>query len=268
MVPVPLEPRTTEGRQFADSDLQFIEPGVTARTRLIEELGQPTIWLAEQRVMVYGLRKVDAVGALWFLGAGYRAAGGLVEGETKEGIFIALDGDEIVSNWGRRTVSRGETWLTAATEWSRSASSGLKPTLDHFVEQAPTADESLVYFYRPRDFQHYLPLVAPARKLPADVAEFADIRLDDKLVGQIRWQSYVLVRVPPGPHEFTVDPDTDFVVNPGLYSSAAISLHIAPGTATFVDVGIEAGRGVIKPILAERPRADAISIIEKLRESW
>lgn len=170
--------------------------------------------------------------------------------------------------WGRAPVSRGETWLSAATEWATSRAIHISQARDRFIEDTPTTEQSLIYFYRPRDYLHFLPWVPPARKAPPGVASYADIRLDGKLVGQIRWRSYVVVRVPPGAHMFVVDPDTDDVANPERYRSAAIRLDVSPNTATFVDVGIQAGRGMIEPILVERPRSDALSALEELRESW
>lgn len=267
-LPVPVEPRVLEGRPFADSDLAFVQSGTTTRGDVIGSVGSPMLWLPDQRILVYGLRKVDAVGALWFIGAGYGGAGGLVEGESREALFFALDSHDIVIDSGRAPVRRGETWLSAATEWSRSEGLEIEAARDRFVEETPTTDESLVYFYRPRDFQHILPLAPPAEKLMLGVAEIADIRLDDELVGQIHWKSYALIRVRPGAHEFVVDPDTDYVVNPEIYRSETIRLVVEPDTVTFVDVGIKAGYGLIMPVLVERPRNEAIAVIEELPESW
>jgi hypothetical protein len=262
-----MKPRVLEGRPFTDSQIGFVQIGATTRRDVIGNVGRPTIWLAEQRILIYGLRKVEPVGALWFIGAGYSGAGGLIVGETREAIFFVLDGDDIVTHWGRASVNRGETWLSAAVEWSRSEGLEIQTPRDRFVEETPTTDRSLIYFYRPRDYQHFLPFVPPAKKVPW-VAKFADIRIDNELVGQIRWQSYVVVEVSPGVHEFVVDPDTDDVVNPGSYRSKRIRLDVEPGSVTFVDVGIQAGYGVIEPILVQRPHSEAISAIEKLRESW
>jgi hypothetical protein len=267
-VPVPVEPRVVEGQPFADSDLAFVQPGTTTRDDVIESIGKPMLSLTDQRILVYGLRKVDAVGGLWFIGAGYGAAGGLVEGESREALFFALDSHDIVIDWGRASVRRGETWLSAATGWSRSEGLEIEAARDQFIQETPTSEESLVYFYRPRDFQHILPLAPPAERLMLGVAEIADIRVDDELVGQIHWKSYALIRVRPGSHEFVVDPDTDYVVNPEIYQSETIRLAIEPDTVTFVDVGIKAGYGLIKPVLVQRPRNEAIAVIERLPESW
>ena len=266
--PVAVEPRVLEGRPFTDAQLDFVRPGATTRQDVIASIGRPTIWLAEQRILVYGLRKVAPVGTLWFIGAGPGGAGGVVEGETREAIFFALDGDSVVMRCGRASVDRGQTWLGAALDWTRAEGLEVQSARGRFVEEAPTAESSLIYFYRPRDYQHVLPLVPPAAALPQGVATFADIRLGNQLVGQIRRQSYAVVRVSPGAHEFVVDPDTDDVANPGIYRSKAIRLNIEPGTTTFIEVGVEAGQGVVVPVLARRSYADAMATIVNLRESW
>lgn len=267
VIPVPVERAVLDGERFTDSDLDFVQLGTTARPEVIGNLGNPTIWLSEQRLLVYGLRQVES-GVLWFIGAGFSGAGGLVEGEAREAVYLVLDDEDVVTSWGRAPVKRGETWLSAATEWAVSKAIEIPQARGRFVEETPTMEQSLIYFYRPRDYQYFLPFAPPAKKMPPGIANYADIRQDGELVGQIRWQSYVAVRVPPGAHTFAVDPDTDDVVNPEKYRSVAIRLDVAPGTVTFVDIGIQAGRGMIEPMLVERPRSEAISAIEELRESW
>ncbi|MDH3378877.1 MAG: hypothetical protein OEQ39_18280 [Gammaproteobacteria bacterium] len=267
VIPVPVERVVLEGKRFTNAELDFVRLGTTTRREVIDNLGNPTLWLSAQRILVYGLRQVET-GALWFIGAGLSGAGGLVEGETKEAVFLVLDDKDVVTHWGRAQVKRGATWLSAATEWAGSKAIEIPPARGRFVEETPTREQSLIYFYRPRDFQHFLPLVPPAKKIPPGTANYADIRQDGKLVGQIRWQSYVAVRVPPGAYSFVVNADTDYVVNPESYRSVTIRLDVAPETVTFVDVGIQAGLGTIEPILVDRPRSEAIPVIEKLRESW
>jgi len=267
VVPVPVDKVVLEGQRFTGSELEFVRPGTTARQEVIHKLGDPTIWLARQRILVYGIRQVES-GVLWLIGAGPTGAGGLVEGETREAVYLVLDDADIVTHWGRAPVERGETWLSAATDWARSQAIGVSQARDRFVEETPVTGQSLVYFYRPRDYQHFLPLAPPADKLLGETANYADLRQDGKLVGQLRWRSYVVVPVPPGTHSFEVDGDTDDVGNSEIYRSATIRLDIAPDTVTFVDVGIQAGLGTIEPVLVKRPRSEAITLIVNLRESW
>jgi hypothetical protein len=267
VIPVPVEPVVLEGKRFSEPDLDFVRPYTTTRREVVDKLGNPTIVLAPQNIMVYGLRQVDS-GAVWFMGAGLAGAGGLVRGETREAVFFVLDNGDVVTHWGRTPVRHGETWLSAATEWAGSKAIEIEKARDNFVLETPTRERSLIYFYRPRDYQHFLPLTPPASKLPAGLANYADIFEENKLACQIRWHSYAVVPVPPGVHRFTVSADTDYVVNPEIYRSATIRLDAAPETVTFVEVGIKAGHGKIEPVLVERSRGDAIEAIEGLRESW
>jgi len=266
-IPIPSERVVLDGKRFTDSELGFVRIGATTRSEVTFKLGNPTMWFPAQRILVYGLRRVES-GALWFIGAGLSGAGGLVEGETKEAVCLVLDDNNVVTHWGRAQAKPCDTWLSAATEWAGLKNIITPPTHDQFVEDTPTMEQGLIYFYRPRDFQHVFPLVPPAEKVMSGVAEYADISLNGNLVGQIHWQSYVAVRVPPGIHKFVVDPDTDCVANPEIYRSAIIQLDVAPETVTFVDVGIQAGLGTIEPILVNRPRGEALSVIKDLRESW
>jgi hypothetical protein len=269
IMPVPTEPRTLEGRPLTDHDLEFLRSEPVSRQRILESLGPPTIRLHDQRILVYGLRRVAETGAIWFIGAGPgAAAGGLVEGETREAVFFVLDTDDTMSHWGRSSVGKGETYLSAALEWAQARGVKLPPPRSRFVEEWPSSDESYVYFYRSRDVQHILPFTPPAEKLLFGVANLVDLRLLNEIVGQLRWQTYVLARVPPGVNKFVVDPDTDYVVNPNGYRSASVELDLAPGGVAFVEVSVEAGLGIVEPKLLPRTRAEALSIIEQLRESW
>jgi len=267
IIPVPVERVAVDGRRFTESDLDFIQSGTTTGSEIIANLGKPTIRLSVQNILVYGLRQVES-GTVWFIGAGLSGVGGLVEGESKEGVYFVLDDGNVVTDWGRAPVKRGETWLSAAAEWAGSKAIKVPKARGRFELDTPTREQSLIYFYRPRDYQYLLPLVPSAKKLPLELANYADILQDSNLVGQIRWQSYVAVRVTPGAYNFTVNADTDYVVNPEIYQSATIRLDIAPETVTFVEVGIKAGLGKIEPILVEKIHSKAIKVIEGLRESW
>ena len=267
VIPVPVEQTAVDGTRFAESDLDFVSAGKTSRTEVTGKLGNPTLWLSAQQILVYGLRRADT-GAIWFIGAGVSGVGGLVTGETREAVYLVFDEKNIVTNWGRAPVKRCETWLSAAIDWADSKSIAIPRARDRFVEQTPTVERSFVYFYRSRDYQHYLPLVPPASKIAPGVANYVDISQDGQLLGQLQWQSYVVIQVPPGTHRFVVNPDTDCVENPEIYRSAMIQLDVAPETITFVDVGVKAGLGTIEPVLINRPRSEAIPVIEKLGESW
>lgn len=268
--PIPVEQKTLEGRRYTDSDLQFVQTGATASNEIRRHLGQPTIRLRAQRILVYGLREVAGTGWVWLLASpGGTGAGGIIETENKEAIFFVLNDQEILTNWGRMPVKRGQTWLGAALEWSQALGVKTPQPRQAFYEVFPTGPEqSLVYFYRPRDYQHYLPVVAPAERLLSGVADFVNIYLDGELVGQLRWKSYLVVSVAPGEHAFSISPDTDDVVNPQLYRSASLGLSIEPQTTRFIEVGVEAGKGIVEPRLIERSHEQAIDVIGALRESW
>ena len=269
VIPVPTEPTILEGRPLTDCDLEFVRSENLSRQRILERLGPPTIWLHNQRTLVYGLRIVEETGGIWFIGAGLgAAAGGLVKGETKEAVFFVLDSDDTMTHWGRSSVGKGKTWLSAALEWAQSIGLKLRQPSSQFIEEWPSSEQSYVFFYRPRDYQYYLPLAPPANKLLFGVADFVDLRLPNDLVGQLRWQTYTVARIPPGVHKFVVNPDTDYVTNPMNYRNAAIQLDLAPGTVAYVEVGVEAGLGIIEPKLFQRNRAEALAVIQQLRESW
>ena len=269
VIPVPTEPTILEGRPLIDRDLEFVRSENPSRQRILESLGPPTIWLHNQRTLVYGLRKVEETGAIWFIGAGLgAAAGGLVKGETKEAVFFVLGSDDTMTHWGRSSVGKGETWLSAALAWAQSIGLKLRQPSSQFIEEWPSSEQSYVFFYRPRDYQYYLPLAPPANKLFFGVADFVDLRLPNDLVGQLRWQTYTVARIPPGVHKFVVNPDTDYVTNPMNYRNAAIQLDLAPGTVAYVEVGVEAGLGIIEPKLFQRNRTEALAVIQHLRESW
>ncbi len=206
---------------------------------------------------------------VWFVGTPGGSAGGLVAGETRQALFFAANDDDVVTHWGRTPVKRGKTWLQAALEWSLAEDLKLPSPRGIFSEESPaSAVQGLVYFYRPRDYQHYLPFGPPAKRMAFGAVDFVNIYRNTELVGQLRWRSYVAVCVSPGEHTFVISPDTDDVTNPQLYQNASLQMTAESGTTRFVEVGVEAGKGTIEPIVTERSRDEAMAVIRELRESW
>lgn len=263
-VPVPVTPEIVEGRPYADAQLEFIQPGATTRSDVSAALGEPTIWLPDQRVMVYGLRRTASPGLLVFLpwNVGY------VEREEREAVFVATDARGAVARRGRAPIDVRETWLTAALEWAKTQGLDVRAPGDRFTEETPAPDESVIHVYRPRDYQHYLPLVPPAEGLLFGASKFVDVRLDGRLVAQLQRGTYASIHALPGAHEIAVNPDTDDVGNASLHRTASIRVDPARGGSAFVDVGVRAGFGVIEPVLVLRDRSEALDAIAELRQCW
>jgi len=202
--------------------------------------------------------------------AGGYYSGGIVtiKSEAREAVYFILDDNDKIKLWGRTNVGKNKTWLTGASEWAHSKGIELPKPHNSFVEETPSSEQCFIYFYRPRDYQYYFPKSKPGKKLPSGVANFVNISLPYELVGQLHWQTYVKIKVPPGSHVFTVDPDTDYIVNENLYTKASISVSVEPGKTAFVEVGVESGLGTIQPKLSQRTRDEAIELIKGLKESW
>lgn len=263
-VPVPVARDVIEGRQYTDAQLDFVEPGATTRSDVSAALGEPTIWLPDQRIMVYGLRRTGPLGMLIFLPGNVA----YVEREEREAVFVATDARGAVARRGRAPIDVRETWLTAALEWARTQGLDVRAPGDRFTEETPAPGESVIHVYRPRDYQHYLPLVPPAEGLLFGAAKFVDVRLDGRLVAQLQRGTYASIHAPPGAHVITVNPDTDDVGNASLHRTASIRVDAARGGTVFVDVGVRAGFGVIEPVLVLRDRSEALEAIAELRQCW
>jgi hypothetical protein len=267
--PVSVERAELEGRRFSEADVEFVQTGVTTRADIIAKLGQPTILLAPQHALVYGLREVESTGMVWFLGTPGGAIGGLVTGESRQALLFILNCDDTVAHWGRTPVNRGKTWLQATLDWSLVEGVTLPQPRGRFSEESPaSAGQALVYFYRPRDFQHYLLLGPSAERLAFGAVDFVNIYRNDQLVGQLRWKSYIAVYVSPGVHTFVISADTDDVSNPQLYLTTSFQMKLESRSTRFIDVGVEAGKGTIKPLIIERPRDEAMAVIGEFQESW
>jgi hypothetical protein len=267
--PVSVERAVLEGRRFSEEDVEFVQTGVTTQADIIAKLGQPTIWLAPQHTLVYGLREVESLGMVWFMGTPGGATGGLVTGESRQALLFILHSDDTVAHWGRTPVNRNKTWLQATLDWSLAEGLTLPQPRQRFSEDSPASvREALVYFYRPRDFQHYLLLGPSAERLAFGAVDFVNIYRDDQLVGQLRWKSYLAVQVSPGAHTFVISADTDDVSNPQLYLTTSFQMTLESRSTRFIDVGVEAGKGTIKPLVIERPRDEVMAVIGEFRESW
>ncbi len=268
VIPVPTKPKIIEGKNITDANLEFLQSENVSKQDILENLGPATLWLEDQRTLVYGLRRIKKTGTMVIAGGYYSGNMMTVKSETKEALFFVLDQNDTMKHWGRSSVGKDKTWLSGASEWAESKGIELPKPSSTFVEISTTPEQSYIYFYRPRDYQYHIASSKPAKKLPAGIARFVNISLSNQLVGQLRWQTYIKIRIAPGSYTFIVDPDTDYIVNPNLYRSASISINPEPGSMTFVEVGVEAGHGIIEPKLSQRTHTEAFEVIKELKESW
>jgi hypothetical protein len=178
---------------------------------------------------VYGLLKTAKVGAFWIIAlpAPPAMVGGVVHPVEREALYIVFDQSDAVVDWGRGKVSKGVTWLSAALDWSRSRHLKLPEPRKEFVEIAPAAEQSVIYFYRPRDIQHLFPGFPPAESILFGLEPFAEVYLDSALLGQLRRKSYLAIPLHAGIYDFLVVPYMDY--NPELqYRSADIQITLQP----------------------------------------
>jgi len=267
-VPVPTNPYVLNGKNVTTEDMEAIVLGRTTQDEVFEKLGVPFLWLPLQKVAVYGVERIDDFGLLVIGAVGQGASGGLFKGKHREAIFVHFNSDDSVAHWGTWDVDMNESWLGAALHWAKSIGVDLPTPKDNFVVEEPGEDESLVYFYRSRDRQYYFPGAAPAKKISFNAQKFVDVYEGASLKGQVRWQTYLIVRLPPGGHDFLVVPYSDAVEHSGTNRTETISLQLGSGTTYFIDIQVEAGKGYVAPVVLQRSPDDGIQDLSTFRETW
>jgi outer membrane protein assembly factor BamE (lipoprotein component of BamABCDE complex) len=262
-IPVPNKSRILSGRHISDAAVSFIEKGVTTKDILLSRLGKPTMWLDAQRIALYGLvRTSDAF--LLVLGPGL---GREIEMAEREALIVRFDEAGQVANWGREKLGRGATWLEGVERWAKVEDIDIGLPSKTFSEESPSPDESLVYFYRPMDRQYYFPGLPPREKLFFDLDPLAEVYSGSTLLGQLRWKTYLTLRMAPGEYEFSVAPTRDADLDLS-YGSSLVKISLQAGQTYFVDIQLEAGFGSIKPVVSKRSRDEAILEIKDLQETW
>jgi hypothetical protein len=270
VLPVPISERMLAGRQLVESELGFLERRPTTRDDVAKQLGPATIWLESQRTAVYGLVKTAKTGVFWIIALPHPRGmvGGVVHRVEREALYIVFDQSDTVADWGRGKVAKGVTWLSAALDWSKSRDLKLPEPREEFVEIAPGAEQSVIYFYRPRDIQHLFPGFPPAESIFLGMLDpFAEVYLESALLGQLRRKTYLAIPLYAGTYDFRVVPYMDY--NPELqYRSASIQMTLQAGLVYFVNIEIETGKGFIGPVISQRSRDEAMPLLKALRETW
>ena len=266
VMPVQTGETIIQGRYVQEAELQNIKHEGATRPQVEQRLGPPTAWFERQRILVYGLMRSDSA-AVWLIPGFPTSAGGYLEFVEREAIFLAINAEDRVVHAGRRSVPRGMTWLEAALEWSREAGWDASAPRSEFVAESVQPDQSLIVIYRPRDNQYVLPFLPPGERLLSNFDFFAEVYLDSVLITQLRSRTYFSIRVPPGSHTVFVSPYAD--QNPMIdYHSASMNIEIRPGTARYIDLRMEAGKGYIGPVIQEVPEAAAKPALAGLPETW
>ena len=265
VLPIPSDERVIEGREFADTDLDFVHAYRTTQAEIEAKFGEPTVYLADQRVAIYGLIR-EGLNFFWAVGGGYSAAVGFWGSNKREAVFFLFNESGFATRWGKRTIEPCQTWIGASQAWAEEVRIDLPSPPGMFEEEILSPDESTVYFYRPRDIQHWAPFVPPAEKLLFGMDIPVDVRFEDQLLAQLQWKTFAPIRLPPGEYQFLVlpCPDHNTSINHG---SSMIGINLQPAQAYFVEIQVEAGKGSISPVLTKQPYETALPVLKELQRA-
>lgn len=258
VLPVTTAPKVKEGRRSDSMDLSFLAKGQTLKASVIEKLGPPTVWLQSQRTAVYGAT-FSTMSLLWAIGAPNGGGVGSIPTYQREALFLTFDESERVLDWGTGKVPLSETWLSAALLWGKTRGLQLVEPSKQFHETAVPTGLCQVYVYCPQR----------PNLLSADL--FPSVTLDGVMLGQVRKGSFLRIELSQGNHLLSIYPDTKIgTPSSGSYSitTPSIDLVLAPGETKFLELRVEAGLHSIAAVLSERPRLEATTVLNDLREAW
>ena len=108
--------RVLSGDQISDKQLIFIEPGVTCKSEIIDQLGDPDIHLVDTNIFAYNWRTRKAI-MLWAVGYGYSGAFGAMDIPDDHVLLIAFDQEDTVKKYQVTKRSWFESYGDHLMEW-------------------------------------------------------------------------------------------------------------------------------------------------------
>ena len=222
VVPIPALGPSAEKSKYEAS--QFVK-GVTSRTEVIKQLGDPKFEMLEPHIIGYPWEEIGGY-LPWFVFGGYSGAGGVAVATRPEYFFVAFDKNDYVSAWG--VYGQAEAaWIQPVQEyaraWAQNEGLAVPEPAAGFVAGNVPQRQAVVYIYRPSGFAF------PFRADPA-------VLVDGKLEAELRKGTYIAVPLSVGKHVISVDPLPHYngSVPPEQRPVRSISLDTAPNTKYFV----------------------------------
>ena len=118
------ENKVVSGEKISDDQLSLIQPGVTTKTDIITELGEPDVFWEDECVFAYNWEMRSAI-MPWAFGYGYDGAVGIAEFDKDYVLLIQFDQNDCVKRFEVTTRGTFESYGDHLIEWVKK---GKEPT--------------------------------------------------------------------------------------------------------------------------------------------
>ena len=102
------ETKVLSGEKIADEQLVFIEPGVTGKSEITNQLGPPDIYLIDKNIFAYDWQTRRAI-MIWAIGNGYQGSVGAADIPKNYVLLVQFDRQDVVRNYEITT----RTWFVS-----------------------------------------------------------------------------------------------------------------------------------------------------------
>lgn len=256
MIPIPSQERTVVGPEFLPSAIDFVVPGCTTRTDLIERLGKPYTTLERPHVLVYPWTTHG--GRVWIIAGGMGAGAiGSVPIHYHHALLIALDETEHVTKVEFTKRSPFDCMREHAYNWAQANGLAGDQRREPFVLRTIPPGKSVLYVYRSGGFRD-----APSVFIAAVILDI------NQLLAELRKDEYASVVLEPGNYGIFVSPDAKNPASPYAQAVTHIPVQMLPDQATFLRVQIPWGMGDVKPRLTLPPEDEAVKELTSRVTSW
>jgi hypothetical protein len=248
LAPVPVfTEEVIYGSKITDENIAFFNTGRTTREEVIQNLGQPSIEFKDIHIIVYS----------WLTRIGYLLDSGNTDLAREDLLLVAFDNNDILLNY---EISERRTWQFGTIRgyvlrWAERKQIEVPKPSEKFIPLEIPQGQSVIYIFRPKTF------LDPSSLNPV-------VRIDSKVVAQLRKGGYIVSDLQPGIHHISVNPlHGPDSVNVLDLPTRTVSLKFLPDTAYYLQVKLIQGF-VIEPEMTIIPEEEAQAVIKYLRPTW
>lgn len=114
-IPMP-ENKVLSGEKITPEQLVFIEQGVTSKSAIIDQLGEPNINLIDKNIFAYDWQTRRAI-MIWVVSNGYQGSFGALDIPKNYVFLIRFDAQDAVRNYEITTRSLFDSYGDHLMEW-------------------------------------------------------------------------------------------------------------------------------------------------------
>ena len=258
------------GQRIKPDDITFIKAGITSREEVIAKLGPPTVDLSDLRTLVYVWIELKEQ---W---VGVIPLGVATAPRTADlALLVALDENNRVVRAGIDQRSWADTVISQTRKWAEAQKVALPPTRSSFAPVPIPEGKALVYVYRTKPPASLGSRFFPPQSFVWPLA----IGIDTQYVSEMHDDTFAMVSVSPGRHEFFANPFPPYrypqyrgnlAIDPSKRQPGSVTVDVRPEQPYFIEVfsGSAMGDDGLTTSLTLRSESEAMPVLRSFRPTW